>query len=83
MERLVTYSLASYGEPSDLSAFTHFFWTSGSRFLEAVARQPEILDRWHACGPGNSWKIIRESLGSDARLDVWLSHEQWSGAVIG
>jgi hydroxymethylbilane synthase len=83
MERLATYSLSSHGEPSDLSAFTHFFWTSGSRFLEAVERQPEILDRWHACGPGNSWKIIRESLGSDTRLDVWLSHEQWSGDVIG
>jgi len=83
MERLATYSLSSPGEPSDLSAFTHFFWTSGSRFLEAVERQPEILDRWHACGPGNSWKIIRESLGSDVRLDVWLSHEQWSGDVIG
>ena len=82
MDRLATYRLISHGQPPDLSAFTHFFWTSGSRFLEAVERQPEILDGWHACGPGNSWKIIHERLGSGARLDVWLSREQWLNDVI-
>ena len=77
LERLSTYTLVSDGDPPDLSSYTHFFWTSGSRFLEAVERQPEILDRWHACGPGNTYKIIRERLGEDGKLDVWLSREDW------
>ncbi len=77
LERLATYRLISDGEPPDLSAYTHFFWTSGSRFLEAIERQPSIASGWHACGPGNTHKIIREKLGSDDRIDVLLSHEEW------
>lgn len=77
LERLPTYRLISKASPPDLSNCTHYFWTSGSRFLEAVERQPEILERWHACGPGNTHKIIREKLGSDEKLEVWLSHEAW------
>jgi len=82
LERLATYRLLSSGEPPDLTRYTHFFWTSGSRFLDAVERQPEILDRWHACAPGNTWKIVGERLGSKTRLDVWLSHEDWLKDVI-
>lgn len=76
-ERLATYRLISDGDPPDLSEFTHFFWTSGSRFLEAIERQPDIAGRWHGCGPGNTHKIIRDRLGSDDRIDVWLGHEEW------
>ena len=77
LERLATYRLVSASAPPDLSSYTHFFWTSGSRFLEAIERQPQIADRWHACGPGNTFQIIREKLGGDEKLDVWLSHEAW------
>jgi hydroxymethylbilane synthase len=82
LARLATYRLVSTGAPPDLTGYTHFFWTSGSRFLEAVERQPELLDRWHACGPGNTWKIVRDRLGGESRLDVWLSHEAWLKDVI-
>lgn len=82
LPRLATYRLVSTGVPPDLTGYTHFFWTSGSRFREAVERQPELLGRWHACGPGNTWKLIRDRLGSESRLDVWLSHEDWLKDVI-
>lgn len=82
LTRLATYRLVATGAPPDLSGYTHFFWTSGSRFLEAVERQPQLLDRWHACGPGNTWKIVRDRLGNDSRLDVWLSHEAWLKDVM-
>jgi hydroxymethylbilane synthase len=74
---LATYRVVSAGAPPDLSGYSHFFWTSGSHFIDAVERQPEIAGGWHACGPGNSWTIIRERLGSDDRLEVWLSEEEW------
>ncbi|MEO8382975.1 MAG: hydroxymethylbilane synthase [Acidobacteriota bacterium] len=82
LPKLATYRLLSTGEAPDLSSYTHFYWTSGSRFVEAVARQPELLDRAHACGPGNTWKVIRETLGSDRAPEVWLSHEEWLKDVI-
>lgn len=82
MEKLATYRLVSLHAPADLSRYTHFYWSSGSRFLEAVERQPELLDRWHACGPGNTWKILRERLGGDERLDLWLSHADWMKGIL-
>lgn len=78
---LATYRLVSSGAVPDLSPYSHFFWTSGSRFLEAIERHPEIRDRWHACGPGHTYDIIRETLGSDDQIDVWLSHRHWLEAV--
>lgn len=77
IRHLATYRISARGAPPDLSAFSHFFWTSGSQFLDAIAHQPEILGGWHACGPGNSWTIIRQRLGSSDRLEVWLSEEAW------
>ncbi len=82
MERLATYRLIARSDPPDLSRYTHFFWTSGSRFLEAVERQPALLDRWHACGPGNTWKIVRDRLGGAERLDIWLSHTDWMKDIL-
>ena len=82
-QQVATYRVVAAGTHPDLSGFTHFFWTSATRFLDAIERQPEILNGWHACGPGNSWTIIREKLGSDDRLDVWLSQEEWRSAVSG
>jgi len=75
--QVATYRVVSAGALPDLSGYSHFFWTSGSHFLDAIERQPEILGGWHACGPGNSWTIIRDRLGSDDRLEVWLSQEEW------
>ncbi len=75
--QLATYRVVSTGAPRDLSSYSHFYWTSGSQFLDAIERQPEILGGWHACGPGNSWTIIRDRLGSEDRLDIWLSQDEW------
>ena len=82
LERLATYRLISDGDPPDLSGYSHFFWTSGSRFLEALDRHPEIASKWHGCGPGNTYTIVRETLGSDDRIDVWLSHEEWLKDIL-
>ena len=61
----------------DLESRAHFFWTSGSLFLEALGRHPSIADRAHASGPGRTATTIRETLGPNARLSIWLDYEQW------
>ena len=69
--------------PVDLDRRTHFFWTSGSLFLDALARHPGIRAGWHASGPGRTARVVRDALGSDAgaRCSIWLDYEQWHQAV--
>lgn len=68
--------------PDDLAARTHFFWTSGTEFLDALARWPELRDRWHGSGPGRTWRTLQEALGPTARARVWLDYEHWQQEVL-
>jgi hydroxymethylbilane synthase len=63
--------------PPDLPSRSHFFWTSGSAFRQAVSRFPGLGAGWHASGPGRTSRVIRDTLGPEARLSVWLDYEQW------
>ena len=74
-DALATYEIEA--DAPDLSGRTHFFWTSGSAFTRALARQPAIRSGWHASGPGRTARAIRENLGADTRLSLWLDYEQW------
>jgi hydroxymethylbilane synthase len=67
--------------PADLSSRTHFFWSSGTAFQEAIARTPAIRDKWHACGPGRTWRVVREILGPGGRVSAWLDYDQWLSSV--
>lgn len=67
--------------PADLAARSHFFWTSGSAFLQALDRYPSIRGAWHASGPGRTARVLRDTLGSAARISVWLDYDQWHHAV--
>jgi hydroxymethylbilane synthase len=73
-------ALATYAVEETLPDFggrTHFFWTSGSAFARALVQQPTIRTAWHASGPGRTARAIRDTLGADARLSLWLDYEQW------
>ena len=63
--------------PDDLPQRTHFFWTSGALFREALLRWPEIANRWHASGPGRSSRVIRDTLGSAGQVRVCLEYDEW------
>jgi hydroxymethylbilane synthase len=63
--------------PEDFAGRTHFFWTSGSAFLKAVAKYPSIRHGWHASGPGRTGRVIRENLGIADHVSVWLDYDQW------
>ena len=68
--------------PDDLPSRTHFFWMSGSRFSEAVARWPSIRDGWHGSGPGRTRRAIHAALGAGDRVGVWLDYEDWRRDII-
>jgi hydroxymethylbilane synthase len=75
-DALATY-VASQELPPDLGRRTQFFWTSGSLFRKALAAHPALRQAWHASGPGRTARVIRETLGDDARFRVWLDYDQW------
>jgi hydroxymethylbilane synthase len=68
--------------PADLGARTHFFWTSGRLFLEALARFPSLAVGWHASGPGRTARAIRDALGSTDRVSIWLDYDQWTTHIL-
>ena len=78
---IATYSL-QLGSMSNLADKKFFFWSSGSLFLQAVKENPEIVNKHHACGPGNTYKVIRTYLEKNnnfdpSRLHIFLDEEDW------
>jgi hydroxymethylbilane synthase len=78
---LATYTVQQ-ALPDDLDRRTHFFWTSGSLFLEAIERFPAIRAHRHASGPGRTSRVIHETLGPSPDARVWLDYDQWFQTVI-
>jgi hydroxymethylbilane synthase len=62
-----------------------YFWSSGMGFRQALALQPGILAKRHACGPGNTAVAIGDALrraGLDPaeHLSVFLNPSDWEAA---
>ena len=74
-EALATY-VVERQLPRDLAERTHFFWTSATAFLEALAAHPSIRGGWHSSGPGRTARVIRENVES-GHATVWLDYDQW------
>lgn len=79
-DALATYSV-QVSLPDDLPARSHFFWSSGDVFKQAVDRWPGIREAWHASGPGQTRATILGELGDSARLGVWLDRWSWERDV--
>jgi hydroxymethylbilane synthase len=79
-DAFATYVVAHF-VPDDFASRTHFFWPSGSLFLEMLVRYPEIRRGWHASGPGRTFQVIRETLGAGPRVSIWLDHDHWYRSV--
>ena len=78
---LATYAVDAV-LPDDLPQRTHFFWTSGQQFREALSRWPSLRTRFHASGPGRTWTALGEALGPGGHAGVWLDRESWLKDVI-
>ncbi|NUN07121.1 MAG: hydroxymethylbilane synthase [Bdellovibrio sp.] len=82
MPLIATYSLKISMAMSTLQNKDSFFWNSGSQFLCAVTNAPEILNKHHACGPGNTAKVIRaylekKNVFDPAKFRLVLDQENW------
>ncbi|MGZ3774332.1 MAG: hydroxymethylbilane synthase [Pseudobdellovibrionaceae bacterium] len=82
MPLIATYSLRPSENLNSLHGKKSFFWSSGSQFLQAMKEAPEILQQYHACGPGNTYKVIRAYMEKHnafdpSHLKIFLDQEDW------
>jgi hydroxymethylbilane synthase len=59
-----------------------FFWSSGSQFLKAMSINPAISDKFHGCGPGNTYRVICDYLKTNNsykqnHVRIFLDQEDW------
>ena len=77
-----TYKLIEKGNSYDFKDKKYFYWMSFSAFYLAINKNPNILDAYHACGPGNTYKQIKKMIKDPAKLYVYLSYEDWKNGLI-
>jgi hydroxymethylbilane synthase len=75
-ESLATYHVET-PLPDDLPERSHFFWSSGELFAQAIRRWPALRTAYHASGPGRTRDAIRSELGASDRIGVWLDRASW------
>ena len=79
-DRLFTYRLTKNKITDDLSEKSHFYWMSGSAFEYAIEQFPIILEKFHSCGPGNTYEIIKKNVTED-RIKIFLNYEDWKDEI--
>ncbi|MGE0762934.1 MAG: hydroxymethylbilane synthase [Bdellovibrionales bacterium] len=78
---LATYQLRPQKKAPEIYHCKTFFWMSGSSFKRAYELFPDVLQAGeHACGPGKTAQVIRQTLGREPAL--FLSWEEWRHAVL-
>ena len=55
---------------------------SSSAFKYALEKYPELKERYHYCGLGNTYNEIYAILGNDKNLFVELSYDSWKKKII-
>jgi hydroxymethylbilane synthase len=74
---LATYQVEVSAENWSMGAREAFYWNSGSQFLAALEKEPLLKHKRHACGPGNTYKVLRDKLGPQASIEIYLDEENW------
>lgn len=79
---VATYELVPTELPCGVEGCTHFFWKSGSSFLELVKRYPWIRQCHHGCGLGHTAQIVQRELGASNTVGLYPSFEHFLSAVL-
>jgi hydroxymethylbilane synthase len=76
-EVIATYEVIVSAEAWQMGNREAFYWNSGSQFLAALKKEPGLIHKRHACGPGNTYKVLRDQLGPQASIEIYLDEENW------
>ncbi len=80
-DKIATYQLKKLDFEIDIKEKKHFYWMSSSAFKYALEKYPELRERYHYCGPGNTYNEILSILGNDKNLFVELSYDSWKKKI--
>ena len=80
--KINTYQLQKLDFEIDVDKKTFFYWMSGSAFKLVLEKYPEIKEKYHFCGPGNTYYEIKKLLGDDKNLFVELSYDSWKKKLL-
>lgn len=80
--RLADGELAKLKSDLLLAGGYFFYWKSSTQFqavLNALdhSQKAGFLNCAHACGPGKTWQSLKETLGTDQNLYIYLNEESW------
>ncbi len=80
---IYTYRLEKNNISYNLENKTYFYWMSSSAFKFALSEFPSIRDKFHFCGPGNTYNEIKNILGKDSKnLFIELSYYDWKSNIL-
>ena len=81
-DRIITYELEKIDFEININEKKHFYWMSSSAFKYTLEKYPELKERYHYCGPGNTYNEIYTILGNNKNLYVELSYDSWKKKII-
>ena len=82
VERIETYKLEKLDFQIDTKEKKYFYWMSSTAFKYTLNKYPELLEKYHYCGPGNTYNEIYSILGHDKNLFVELSYDSWKKKLL-
>ena len=77
-----TYSLKELPINENISNKKFFYWMSSSAFNYVLKQYPEIINGYHACGPGNAYEAIKKVIKDPKHLEVVLSYKAWKKKLV-
>ena len=78
-----TYKLEKNEISLNFENKNYFYWMSSSAFKYAITNYPSIQNKFHFCGPGNTYNEIKKILGDDSKnLTVELSYKDWKNNIL-
>lgn len=80
--KIETYQLESIDFAIDIEKKKYFYWMSSSAFKASIDKYPKIIEKYHFCGPGNTYNEISKILGNDKNLFVELSYDSWKQKLL-
>ncbi len=80
--KIETYQLEPIDFEIDIDKKKYFYWMSSSAFKASIDKYPKIIEKYHFCGPGNTYNEISKILGNDKNLFVELSYDSWKKKLL-
>lgn len=81
-DRIETYELEKLDFQIDIKEKKYFYWMSSTAFKYTLKKYPELKEKYHYCGPGNTYNEIYSILGHDKNLFVELSYDSWKKKLL-